>query len=320
MEKQKFTSEFHLLIIVISALLFSGNVSAQDENLLKGGGMTSDDAGFWTKEIIGMMDTVPVGDQIPNSEFGYAGTCEYCDGDVLRVWAAGTGYVNIIFTQEVTLKSNSTYKANAAFRDLTGTLNNFWAQLRLSLGEEPPRHENDGIKLFGFNSWLDCADSIDGTFENDACDSDLNGYGFVMPDSMGAEHTAYFSIVVGMWTDGSVIYPYDIVIDDVSLVDSAGTGSVGINRHMAYGNVRLTNYPNPFRETTTISYQVSERTFVDLRVYNLLGEEIAEIVAETKEPGYHTAVFDASAVSSGIFICKLKLENRVISRKINVLK
>ena len=66
------------------------------------------------------------------------------------------------------------------------------------------------------------------------------------------------------------------------------------------------NYPNPFNPTTMISYQLPINSFVSLKVYDVLGKEIVTLVNELKEAGTHSANFDASIFSSGVYFYKLQ--------------
>jgi endoglucanase len=66
------------------------------------------------------------------------------------------------------------------------------------------------------------------------------------------------------------------------------------------------NYPNPFNPTTAISYRISERSFVTLSVYDLLGRVVARLVNEESSPGAFEKIFDASVLSSGVYFCQLK--------------
>ena len=61
------------------------------------------------------------------------------------------------------------------------------------------------------------------------------------------------------------------------------------------------NYPNPFNPATRIEYSISETMHVKLIVYDLLGRETAVLVEEYLSPGFHSAVFDASELPSGIY-------------------
>jgi hypothetical protein len=68
------------------------------------------------------------------------------------------------------------------------------------------------------------------------------------------------------------------------------------------------NYPNPFNPTTTIEYQlpgVGTRFNVSLKVYDMLGKEVAVIENEHQEPGYYQKTFDAHGFASGIYIYRL---------------
>ncbi|MBC8401162.1 MAG: T9SS type A sorting domain-containing protein [Candidatus Marinimicrobia bacterium] len=66
------------------------------------------------------------------------------------------------------------------------------------------------------------------------------------------------------------------------------------------------NYPNPFNPSTTISYALSDEGFVSIRVYDLLGREVAVLVNKTQEAGRHQVRFEAGHLSSGAYLYVLK--------------
>ncbi len=80
------------------------------------------------------------------------------------------------------------------------------------------------------------------------------------------------------------------------------------------------NYPNPFNPLTTIKFSIPQPGNVKLTVYNLLGEEITELVSEFKEAGVHTINFNASDFNSGVFIYKLEANSFVLARKMTLIK
>jgi len=80
------------------------------------------------------------------------------------------------------------------------------------------------------------------------------------------------------------------------------------------------NYPNPFNPNTVISYQLSSVSFVTLKVYDVLGREVATLVNEQKEAGDYVVNFDASKLSSGIYIYKLNAGNYSSIKKMMVVK
>lgn len=305
--------------------ILSIQVSAQDENgeMLQGGSMEEADTAYWTVEVIGNDDYVPnpTGDQIPEYMFGYTQeSCSYGDGGALRVYAEGTGFVNIMFYQEVTLTANTLYQVDGAFKDLTGKLDNFWTLLKISLDGAPPTGENDGQKLAGFNTWEGCGQYADGTFALDACDSDYDGYNFTAPDSLGETFTAYFTIMVGMYTDDATNYPYDVLIDEVSLIDSVAAAGSSAIKTSDMDVTNLTSFPNPCSNQTTISYNIAERSNVHLSVYNLLGEKVATLINEIKDAGTYEERFDVSNISGNMLICRLELDNKIIVHKLNIIR
>jgi hypothetical protein len=83
------------------------------------------------------------------------------------------------------------------------------------------------------------------------------------------------------------------------------------------------NYPNPFNPTTTISYQLPVKAHVSLKVYNLLGQEVATLVNSEQPAGYHQETFDARTLSSGLYVYQLSLsgvrDNRTLARRTMLL-
>jgi uncharacterized lipoprotein YddW (UPF0748 family) len=80
------------------------------------------------------------------------------------------------------------------------------------------------------------------------------------------------------------------------------------------------NYPNPFNPTTTISFAVPERNRTTLKVYDMLGREIRELVDKELSPGTYEVEFDASDVSSGMYIYVLTSGEKRFSKKMMLLK
>lgn len=80
------------------------------------------------------------------------------------------------------------------------------------------------------------------------------------------------------------------------------------------------NYPNPFNPSTVIRYSIPEAGFVTLRVFNLLGEEVAILVNNEQPVGVYEATFDASSLSSGIYFYSLETNNFSTTKKMLLMK
>jgi hypothetical protein len=80
------------------------------------------------------------------------------------------------------------------------------------------------------------------------------------------------------------------------------------------------NYPNPFNPTTKISYSVANKSDVSLKVYDVLGKEVATLVNTTKDAGNYEVNFNASDLASGLYIYKLTAGNFVSTKKMMLLK
>lgn len=80
------------------------------------------------------------------------------------------------------------------------------------------------------------------------------------------------------------------------------------------------NYPNPFNPSTTISWHMAESRHVTLRVFDVVGNEVALLVNERKAPGLHTVRFDGSNLSSGIYLYQLKVGDIVLAKKMMLIR
>ena len=80
------------------------------------------------------------------------------------------------------------------------------------------------------------------------------------------------------------------------------------------------NYPNPFNPTTAISYRLTANSFVGLKVYDILGREVATLVNEAKPAGEYTVTFDASNLASGVYTYQLAVDGFRLNRKMLLLR
>jgi len=80
------------------------------------------------------------------------------------------------------------------------------------------------------------------------------------------------------------------------------------------------NYPNPFNPSTTIKYAVPRTSLVNIKVYDMTGQEVASLVNEMKETGTYEVNFDAHNLASGVYIYRMIADNFTSVRKLNLLK
>lgn len=90
---------------------------------------------------------------------------------------------------------------------------------------------------------------------------------------------------------------------------------VGEKAELPNGFELLQNYPNPFNPETKIGFRIQESGFVSLKVFDVLGREVATLVNEVKQPGNHSMQFDAGNLSSGVYFYQLKVNDLVQSKK-----
>jgi hypothetical protein len=80
------------------------------------------------------------------------------------------------------------------------------------------------------------------------------------------------------------------------------------------------NYPNPFNPNTNIRFQIADFGFVSLKVYDVLGNEVATLVYAEKQPGIYEVEFNAVELPSGIYFYQLKCGNFILTKKMLLLK
>ncbi len=117
----------------------------------------------------------------------------------------------------------------------------------------------------------------------------------------------------------------DVVYYRLKQIDFSGAftyyGEIEVVNTFAPDNFILEqNYPNPFNPSTKITFGIPEKSNVMLKVFNLIGEEVAVIASGIHEAGTYSFDFDASNLPSGIYLYALQTENSVISKKMTLLK
>jgi exopolysaccharide biosynthesis protein len=148
--------------------------------------------------------------------------------------------------------------------------------------------------------------------------------------------TQYLEMANLLPADGEQLYPLKITGIRLRIDDKATTGSMYIDRiRLIYPgwtaiddpevlipgtHVLYQNYPNPFNPSTTIEYDLSKSSHVDLSVYDLKGEKVATLVNGIQVGGHHNISFDASLLPGGVYIYRLQAGNWADTKKMLLIK
>jgi hypothetical protein len=162
---------------------------------------------------------------------------------------------------------------------------------------------------------------------------------------LDAATTAYIDPTYVLWQKGprSTI-PHSCVHYTVRAVDLIGQVSAASSGVKVYANENLeasgdgdaldkhsvetgpaefgleSNYPNPFNPSTTIRFSVPRETHVTIKVYDVLGREVATLADEMMAADWHERVFDGRAVPSGLYYCRMNAGSFNAIRKLLLLK
>jgi len=97
--------------------------------------------------------------------------------------------------------------------------------------------------------------------------------------------------------------------------------SVELSSDKALNNFQLAqNYPNPFNPATTIQYSIPQRSNVVIKVYDILGNEAANLVNEEKGEGVYSITFNAVGLANGIYFYTLRAGSYVQTKKMLLVK
>lgn len=145
----------------------------------------------------------------------------------------------------------------------------------------------------------------------------------------GIKSIVRFYLLIQFYSDDLNYVGADIMIRNLGGIDSSGKSSfidfpVVVT---AVPEVRIPelftleqNYPNPFNPSTTIRYSVPQSGEVSLKVFNLLGEEVATLFTGVQQAGNHTVRFNGSNLASGMYLYRLQMGNLTETKKFVLLK
>lgn len=147
-------------------------------------------------------------------------------------------------------------------------------------------------------------------------------YGTVAQHLEKVSATKYRAHIVYLADLTTGVGPFDNVLTDNPIVyttfdiDVVSADNTPVVNSFELGQ----NYPNPFNPSTRITYSVAERTNVSIKVFDMLGKEVATLVNEVKDAGSYDVNFNASNLSSGMYVYTITAGNFTASKKMMLMK
>jgi len=112
-----------------------------------------------------------------------------------------------------------------------------------------------------------------------------------------------------------------VVGQNGTILKKSVSASIDVNDNKTPSTFALKqNYPNPFNPTTTISFDLPEAANVQLVIYNMMGQQVAELKNENMQPGFYKMNFNASHLASGVYIYRIQANNFAAIKKMTILK
>lgn len=136
---------------------------------------------------------------------------------------------------------------------------------------------------------------------------DPNGAPFVAPVDVALDADESTAYVIDAFARKAFIFHIP-----TSVEYEAGTLPQSITLHQ--------NYPNPFNPVTSIRYEVPQQTHVNLAVYNLLGEKVAQLVDDVRGAGRYTVHFNAADLPSGVYFYRIEAAGNIQTKRMMYLK
>ena len=159
-----------------------------------------------------------------------------------------------------------------------------------------------------------------GTFSTDTLFTDADGgLGILAGESenldAGANRVFYYAIAVGS-NETEMMDNMNQAVQTYYSITSVEADNNSVPNEF----ILEQNYPNPFNPSTNIKFAIPSGSDVRLKIFNTLGEEVIELINEYLDAGTYTYKFDASNLTSGIYIYSLQADGKQISNKMTLLK
>ncbi len=162
--------------------------------------------------------------------------------------------------------------------------------------------------------------------------TEINNFGYVIEKSNGKEAWHSLGFIKGNGTSTSrKVYSFTdntprngINYYQLKQTDVNGTFNYSNIIEVNFNGIikfnLLQNFPNPFNPSTVIRFEIPTASHVNIKVYNIIGKEVAELLNDKLEGGNHEIVFNANNLPSGLYIYKIAAGNFISSKKMMLVK
>ncbi|MHB8581567.1 MAG: discoidin domain-containing protein [Ignavibacteriaceae bacterium] len=151
------------------------------------------------------------------------------------------------------------------------------------------------------------------SYTNYSC-TDTLGQEFVFDSSISAQYIRLYATKLSADSFGN--YYCQIAEINATEVTSVKNGTSNLPNQYILSQ----NYPNPFNPSTQIKYSIPKSGIVTLKVYNMLGQEVATLINKEQKSGDYTVNFDASKLASGVYLYRIEANGFTLTKKMTLLK
>lgn len=222
-----------------------------------------------------------------------------------------TDYIDALVLTQAEINAGETAKVDSIS---AADLNTYWAKYAALNAVVPERYVkpptssrgdvqaaglwNNGVWYLEVRRALSTGNADDAAFALNTAST----FGIALMDNEGGE---------GHWTQGSALNKLGVGIT----VEVKTTPAESPSQYTL-----MQNYPNPFNPATTIHYSLKAMGRVNLKVYDMLGEEVATLVDRTQGAGTHAVMFDGRNLASGVYFFRLSVNGFVSTKKMIMMK
>ncbi len=276
------------------ALVLRANGTAQTPQTLNDQAQytTGDVIGLWTVKGIVDVGTQTYSDNstAANSEYTYA----VYMSDLAYNYSTGTSSSATALPVELTSFTSNVIGNKVELNWRTATeVNNYGFELERLAVSNQQLAKSQGLNA---NSWVKI-----GFVEGNGNSNSPKSYSFTDEPKGGKEFNYRLKQI-----DNDGTYEYSDIVTTV--LENISTFALE------------QNYPNPFNPTTMISYTIPERVNVKLKIYDMIAQQVAELVNSSQEAGHYQVTFDGSDLPSGVYFYKLEAGNFVEVKKFMLVK